>query len=586
MRMEVHLQQRMEQRMHLSQQMLQNLELLQLPIMELRDRIQQELEENPTVEEKADVEEAEPAVTDTIEETEVETAKREMLETVEDQFSDSERRTRRSDSAEDAERRMEMMNNLCESSTSLREHLAGQLVGLELPDEDKAFCEHIIENIDDSGYIKVSIEDMVGSLPDDLRNEPPEVLAKKLDHAISIIQQMEPRGVGARSIKECLILQLDLHDPYYPILRKLVENHFDDVSANRLPRIVKSFIADPEMMKDLGYSGEPDPNLVLEDVKTLIAELSKLNPKPGASYSADKVPKVYPEVVIKQVDGKYEIMLEDGWLPSISVNRNYEDLLKDRKLTAEEREFVGRMVKAEKFSKEQRDFLAEIARGKRILPNDRIKFAEMAKGGKLEEDEEKLITELSKDPQFSKDDREFIKRKMDAGRKLITAIEQRRGTIYRITNEILKHQMDFFEQGIEHLRPLKMQEVADALGIHLSTVSRAISEKWVETPRGIFPLKFFFASAAPKADPSPTTFGLPPATNVDGTASQPDEQTRLALMEKIREILDTEDKKNPLSDLEIVRILKDKYRITAARRTIAKYREEMGVPSSRLRKQY
>jgi len=586
MRMEVHLQQRMEQRMHLSQQMLQNLELLQLPIMELRDLIQQELEENPTLEEKQDVEDPETTTTDTVEETTEETAKREILETVEDQWSDSERRTRRSDSAEDAERRMEMMNNLCENSTSLREHLVGQLVGLELPDEDREFCEHVIENIDDHGYIKVSIDDMVGSLPEELRGEAPEVVAKKLENAITIIQSLEPKGVGARSIKECLILQLDGTDPRYPILRKLIENHFEDVGANRLPRIVKAFIADPEMMKDLGYSGEPDPNLVLEDVKVLIAEIAKLNPRPGATYSADKIPRVTPEVVIKQVDGKYEIMLEDGWLPSISVNRNYEDLLKDRKLTAAEREFVGVMMKEDKFGKEQRDFLAEIARGKRILPHDRVKFAEMAKSGKLTPEEEKLIIELSKEPTFSKDEREFIKRKMDAGRKLITAIEQRRGTIYRITNEILKHQIDFFEQGIEHLRPLKMQEVADALGIHLSTVSRAISEKWVETPRGIFPLKFFFASAAPKSEHQPTPFGLPPPPPLDGSSPAPDEQTRLALMEKIREILDGEDKKNPLSDLEIVRILKDKYRITAARRTIAKYREEMGVPSSRLRKQY
>ena len=589
MRMEVHLQQRMEQRMHLSQQMLQNLELLQLPIMELRDLITQELEENPALEEKQDVEEPEaPSTDDSVEETVEETAKREMLETVEDQFSDSERRTRRSDSAEDAERRMEMMNNLCENSTSLREHLAAQLVFLGLPDDDRNYCEHVIENIDDHGYIKVSIDDMVGSLPEALRGEPPEVVAKKLEHAISIIQSLEPKGVGARSIKECLILQLDHADPRYPILRKLIENHFEDVGANRLPRIVKAFIADPEMMKDLGYSGEPDPNPVLEDLKILIAEIAKLNPRPGATYSADKIPKVFPEVEIKEVDGKYEIILQDGWLPSISVNRNYEDLLKDRKLTAPEKEFVGAMVKLEKFSKEERDFLAEIARGKRILPHDRVKFAEMVKGGKLAEDEEKLITELSKEPTFSKDEREFIKRKMDAGRKLITAIEQRRGTIYRITNEILKHQLEFFEQGIEHLRPLKMQEVADALGIHLSTVSRAISEKWVETPRGIFPLKFFFASAAPKSELVPVPYGMPALPpNSDGSAANaPDEQTRLALMEKIREILDGEDKKNPLSDLEIVRILKDKYRITAARRTIAKYREEMGVSSSRLRKQY
>src|SRR6185295_18707624 len=137
------------------------------------DLIQQELDENPALEVKEDVEEAEAATTDTVEETIEETAKREMLETVEDQWSDSERRTRRSDSAEDAERRMEMMNNLCESSTSLREHLTNQLLLLELPYETKSFCEHVIENIDDSGYIKVSIEDMMGSLPDPLRNEPP-----------------------------------------------------------------------------------------------------------------------------------------------------------------------------------------------------------------------------------------------------------------------------------------------------------------------------------------------------------------------------------------------------------------------------
>ncbi|HZE97116.1 MAG TPA: hypothetical protein VE981_08810, partial [Planctomycetota bacterium] len=335
MRMEVHLQQRMEQRMHLSQQMLQNLELLQLPIMELRDLISQELEENPTLEEKQDVDEPDTTTTDTVEETTEETVKRETLETLEDQWSDSERRTRRSDSAEDAERRMEMMNNLCENSTSLREHLTSQLVGLGIPDEDRKYCEHVIENIDDSGYIKVTLDDMVGSLPEELRGEAPEVIAKKLEHAIVIIHSLEPRGVGARSIKECLILQLDDTDPRQPILRKLIENHFEDVGANRLPRIVKAFIADPEMMKDLGYSGEPDPNLVIEDVKVLIAEIAKLNPRPGATYSADKIPKVYPEVVIKQVDGKYEIMLEDGWLPSISVNRNYEDLLKDRKLTAE-----------------------------------------------------------------------------------------------------------------------------------------------------------------------------------------------------------------------------------------------------------
>jgi RNA polymerase sigma-54 factor len=583
--MEVHLQQRLEQRMHLSQQMLQNLELLQLPIMDLRDLIQQELEENPTLEEKPDVEEAEPPTTDSVAETVEETAKREILETVEEQWAESERRTRRSDTAEDAERRQEMMNNASEGGTSLREHLSAQLAILEVPSDVKSFCEHVIENVDDNGYIAFPVPDIIGSLPDELRNEPPELLQKKVEHAISIIQTMDPRGVGARSIKECLLLQLDVGDPRYPLLRKLIENHFEDVGANRLPRIVKAFMADPEVMKDLGYSGEPDPNAVLEDLKGLIAEVSKLNPKPGATFSIDKVPKVYPEVVIKQVDGKYEIMLEDGWLPPLSVNRNYEEMLKDRKLTPPERDFVTAAAHLDKFARDEREFLSEIGRGKRISPLDRAKLAELLKSDKLTEDERKLFTELSRDPTFSKEERDFIKRKMDAGRKLITAIEQRRGTIYRITSEILKHQIDFFEQGIEHLKPLKMQEVADALGIHLSTVSRAISEKWVETPRGIFPLKFFFASAAPKAADPPMVSPFGPAA-AQGPAEPQDEQTRLALMEKIREILDAEDKKNPLSDLEVVRKLRDEHRITAARRTIAKYREEMNIPSSRLRKQY
>jgi RNA polymerase sigma-54 factor len=582
--MEVHLQQRLEQRMHLSQQMLQNLELLQLPLLDLREIILKELEENPALEEKQDVEEAEPATQDetAAEDTVEETAKGEMLESVEEQIFESERTTRRSDSAEDAERRLEMLSNACRETTSLREHLQNQLSLLELPEEDRAFCEHVIQNIDENGYIKVSLEDTVGSLPEELRQEPPEVLLKKVEHAIAIVQQMEPKGVGARSIKECLLLQLKETDASYPLLRKLIESHFEDVGANRLPRIVKAFMADPEVMAELGYKGEPDPELVLGDVKQLVEAVTKLNPKPGATFSSDKVPKVYPEVVIKRVDGKYEIMLEDGWLPPISINRNYEEMVRDRKLTAQEREFVGRVAKDEKFSKEERDFLSELGRGKRLSPPDRVKLAELAKGGKLAEDERRLFAELSQEPTFSKEEREFIKRKMDAGRKLITAIEQRRGTIYRITNEILKRQMDFFDRGVEHLKPLKMQEVADALGIHLSTVSRAISEKWVETPRGIFPLKYFFASAAPKAEPLPgAAFGAPPP----GGEPQ-DEQTRLALMEKIREIIDAEDKKNPLSDLEIVRTLKDQHRIAAARRTIAKYREEMNIPSSRLRKQY
>ncbi len=580
--MEVHLQQRLEQRMHLSQQMLQNLELLQLPIMDLRDLIMEELQENPTLEEKQDVEDADPAGAPEAAETVEETAKREILESVEEQWAESERRTRRSDTVEDAERRMEMINNLCAESTSLREHLLNQVSLLEVPPEARLFCEHVVQSIDDNGYLQFPLEDLAASLPEETRREPQEVLLKKLQLALTIIQSMEPRGVGARSLKECLLLQLDEADPQFPMLRRLIENHIEDVSANRLPKIARALAADPEAMAFLGHAGEPDPNAVLEDVKALIAEISRLNPKPGATYSSDRVPKVYPEVVIKQVDGKYEIVLEDGWLPPISVSRNYDEMLRERRLTDPERALLGEMSRSDRFTREERGLLAETQKRRRLVPAERGKLAELARNEKLAEGERTLLASLGQEAKLSRDEREFIKRKMDAGRKLITAIEQRRGTIYRITSEILRRQMDFFEQGVEHLRPLKMQEVADAVGIHLSTVSRAISEKWVETPRGIFPLKFFFASAAPKAEPVPGSYGAPAAPGGDPQ----DERTRLALMERIREIVAAEDPKNPLSDLEIVRRLKDQHRITAARRTIAKYREEMNVPSSRLRKQY
>ncbi len=246
MKMEVHLQQRLEQRMHLSQQMLQNLELLQLPIMDLRDLILQELEENPALEEKQDVEEPEAAPDPP--QTAEEDAQGEMLEAVEEQLLESERLTRRSDSAEDAERRIEMLQNLCQESASLREHLLNQLALLELGAEERAFCEHVIQNIDDNGYLTAAPAEMIASLPEELKKEPPEVLARKLEHAISIVQQMEPKGVGARTIKECLLLQLDVADPRYPLLRKLIENHFEDVGANRLPRIVKAFSSDPEVL--------------------------------------------------------------------------------------------------------------------------------------------------------------------------------------------------------------------------------------------------------------------------------------------------------------------------------------------------
>ena len=568
MSLEMVARQRLEQRMHLSQQMLQNLELLLLPAMDLRDFVMNELQENPALEEGQDADDDASATPDE-EETPEEAARREMLESVEDQWLESERRTRRSESAEDAERRMEMLNNCSASAASLKDYLSDQMLLLELPEDVRLFSTHVIEHLDDSGLLKATVEDMVTSLPKEILEGPLDVLARRVENAIAVVQSLEPRGVGARSVQECLLLQLDPADALYPVLRRFIEKHLADAAANRLPQIVRSILADPVMLKDLGREGEPDAAGVLADVKDLLAESSKLNPSPGARYSTEKARRVYPEVIIRRVDGALEIVLDDGWLPAISISRNYEDMLRERTLSTPERALARAISENERLSRDDRHLLARLASGRRVLAPDRARCGLICREESLSPQKAQFLTHLAKDEGCSRDDKEFIKRKVDAGRKLIAAIEQRRGTIYRITEQILRHQSAFFEEGIEHLRPLRMQEIADALGIHLSTVSRAVSEKWMETPQGVLPFRFFFASAAPS-----------------GETSSPEGGTRLALLEKVRDIVESEDRTNPRSDLEIARILNQTYRIAAARRTVAKYREELRFPPAKLRRCY
>ncbi len=510
MKIEAHLHQRQEMRQQLSQRMIQNLQMLQMHVLDLRELIMEEMEQNPTIEERPDTDVNPTPEPDIETEAPEEQAKRELMEAVEDQWLETERRTRRSD---DGDKRMEMMQNQSAKPISLQNHLTQQLAVMEFPPELRELTEILIQNIDDNGYLKFSLEEIANSLPSELRREPMETVLHICEQALRLIQTMEPRGIGARSLKECLRLQLDEDDPVYPLILHMIEHHLEDIGRNRLPKIVRSFTMQPEILRMLGHSsGDPDPAEVMEDVKELVAEIGRLNPKPGSRFSSSPVPRVYPEVVIKQVAGKYEIFLEDSYLPPIILNRNYVEMARDKSL--------------------------------------------------------------------SKTEREFVKKKIDAGKMLIQAIEQRRSTIQRITVEILARQRDFFDNGMEHLKPLKMQELADTLGIHVSTVSRAISGKWIETPRGIFPMKFFFASAAPKAEVKMGVFGV-----ITPHETQ-DDRTRLSLMDRIREVIDSEDKKNPLSDLALVKKLKEMFNLTAARRTIAKYREEMDIPSSRLRKQY
>jgi RNA polymerase sigma-54 factor len=228
-----------------------------------------------------------------------------------------------------------------------------------------------------------------------------------------------------------------------------------------------------------------------------IKMIKTLNPKPGRLYSSAQVQYVIPDVIVENIDGRWEVRLEDTYIPRIHISKHYQDMLR-----------------------EQKD-----------------------------------------DPKV----RAYIKKKIESAKWLIESIEQRQNTLFKIAREIVEYQTPFLEHGIDALRPLKMQFIADRVGVHVSTVSRAIADKYMQTPRGIFALKFFFTGGTTRADG--------------------EEKSIVAVKQKVRDIVGKEDKTHPLSDEEIAAKLKEEG-LDIARRTVTKYRKQLGIPSSRQRRKY
>lgn len=508
MKMEVNLEQRLEQRMMLTQQIIQSLELLQLPIMELRELIMEELSENPTVELTQDIDEHSDEEPPEPIEQRRDGKQSEKLDILDDFEAIQEGETsyeKHYYNEEAAEKRYDMFQNIEAKPQNLRDYLYSQLTLMEVSDEIKTIGEYIIyNNINDNGYLKFTSEETpassTGQLPaltqeefsdkilkeiavslkDKFPNLTREELIDKIKVVLDIIRKLEPMGVGARNMKECLLLQLFEDDPHYEVKRKLINQYLEDIGQKQLSKISQ------------------ETGIDIEELKIIVAEISHLNPKPGATFSADKVPSVYPEVIVKEIDNNYEVILEDSYLPPIIINKKCQEMLKNKNLPSEERN--------------------------------------------------------------------FIRKKLTSGKWIISAIEQRKMTLHKIANEIVGYQKDFLEKGIEYLKPLTMQQVANTIGMHVSTVSRAVSNKYIDTPRGIFNMKFFFASAA------------------DVNDGNPHRSTRLNLLSKMQDIIENEDKKKPISDSEIAEIL-NKDGLKIMRRTITKIREELGISSSRLRKQ-
>ncbi|MGH9360751.1 MAG: RNA polymerase factor sigma-54, partial [Thermoanaerobaculia bacterium] len=383
-------------------------------------------------------------------------------------------------------------------------------------------CTEVIYNIDDRGYLLYSLDEIhqalaadwtreaekarAGSTPtsgpasapaaapvvpgngsEDVgiltklrpaaRREPPP--RELLQRALSIVQGLDPPGVGGRDLKECLLLQLRRDGQPYPIETRIIEDHLDDLGANRLPKIAKAL-------------GVP-----VEEVKAAGETIASLNPIPGKLFGGGRTSYVRPDVVVDEVDGRYEVRVESGQLPRLQVSSYYRDLYRG----------------------------------------------------------------AGKDPELKK----FVKKKLESAEWLIAAIRQRQSTLLRIAQEIVEIQKDFLDHGISHLKPLKMVEVAERVGVHVSTISRALSGKYIQTPRGIFEMKSFFTGGALKDD---------------GTM-----EARGSLIQRIKELVGGEDKRSPLSDIDIVKKL-EQSGIRISRRTVTKYREAENIPSSRQRRAY
>ena len=505
MRFDANLQQRLEQRMVMAPRMIQAMEILQLPLMALQERIDQELIANPVLEIRSEnPEEPAPATdgesdespTAPVAETERELVVREdgeaedferlsnFVDRWEGHFEEDASSRRRSRSSEgESDPKNEAMQNAPDTGETLSQHMLNLWRLEEAPPRLAAIGEEILRNLDDNGYLRVPLEELTTAVDPPAS---PEELADALDR----VQRTGPPGVGARNLQECLLLQLEAHPafgggpgrlPEESLEVRLIRGHLEDLSANRYP----------QMAKALGVS--------IEDVKQTVERIRRLNPKPGSVVSPRRTPPIIPDVRIEwdEEAGQYRVTVESGFAPELYISSAYRRLIKQANLDEKTRRFVAGNIRS--------------------------------------------------------------------ARWLIEAIEQRRDTLRRVAESIVRFQRPFFDDGPDHIRPLKMQEVADDVHLHVGTISRAVSDKYADTPWGVWPLREFFIGGTQA---------------VEGQGVSWD-----AVRGRIKAIVDAEDKADPLSDETIVERLRAEG-IEMARRTIAKYREELDIPSSRRRRQY
>lgn len=453
----------------------QALKLLQVPTLELQQILKQEMIQNPLLEEVDDVTESEDLAE---EDSPEEKANEEAADPSEEDPIDWSEYMQ--DGALDRvyvppqETSVEFLEKVPITRTTLAESLLEQLHFLDLAPADLTLAEFLVGSLDDRGWLATPLEEVAQAT-----GEPLE----RCEKVLLVVQALEPVGVGARDLRECLLLQLEARGERDTLPWKLIHDQFENLVNRRFPEIARQL------------------KVSAEEVQSAADSIALLNPKPGLQVSSEDPKYVVPDLVVERVNEEYLVMLNDRHVPRLRISSAYEGVMRDKKK-------------------------ADCTAGE-------VKT------------------------------REYIQGKLNSARWLIQTIEQRRRTMIKVMNCIIREQHEFFDKGIAFLRPLTLQQVARQIDMHESTVSRVCSGKYVQTPRGVFELKFFFSS------------GLETEDGEDVSAR--------TARDIIKTFIDEEDKKEPLSDQRIAELLHEKG-LRIARRTVAKYREQLSILPARFRR--
>lgn len=484
---------RMEQRMKLAPRMIQSMEVLQLPLLALQEKIEAELNSNPVLEQTEPNEEEESGESSPDVESEaVDSGEQELvvrddsnnvedferLDDMNDRFGDyfdqaPSFRFRRSSGETD--KKMEALRNTSALEESLNEHLVGQWRLVDADANIRKAGDLIIDYIDEKGYLTVHVEQ--------LHNKDRHDFGMDVFHeALELVQKLDPPGIGARNIKECLLIQMRQLPEDMSFEMQLVDSHLDDLLENRLPQIARKM------------------KCSVEEINDAISNMSKLDTSPGLQIGRVENHPITADIIIEsREEGEgYDISLTDTYIPNLRVNSFYTKMSRDRKIDSKTREFLQQNIRSAHW--------------------------------------------------------------------LMDAIGQRKNTLLRVARSVVKYQKDFFDRGKLHLKPLPMATVADEIGVHIATVSRAVSGKYVQCSQGILPLRGFFSGGLETSDGKSHSWG--------------------AIRAKLQRIVADEDKSKPLSDDDIRKKLSEHNILNIARRTVAKYRKLLNIPAARFRKKY